>query len=131
MSRLTSISPSSKIEEMRDGQAFPVTFFTGLGRNGTREYRLSRQDRFPIDLTGMDLKVVVKTAPGQAPTELDPNFPLTATITNAGDGRFTVDYAAVDFLVTQTRVLVVLYDDSGANPVVLAQSTTVILKAGV
>ena len=131
MSRLTSVTSSARIEELRDGQAFPVSFFTGVGRNGTRQYRLTKQDRVPIDISGMVLKLVVKTGPDALATELDAGMPLTATIDNAGLGLFSFDFSAVDFVDPQTRVLAILYDDAGAAPVVLSQSTTVIRKAGI
>ncbi len=131
MGSLVSFSPAALVEELRDRQAFPVVFFTGLGRNGSRQYRLADQARQPIDLGGKSLRLVVKTGPDQPDTELDANFPLSGTIDNAAAGLFTMDFAAVDFAVPQPSVLAVLYDAGGANPVVLAQVRTVIRKAGV
>ena len=128
---LSSLSPSVETRELRDQNSFPVTLLTKLGRNGTRSYRLADKAARPIDLTGMDVKVVVKTSPDAADDELDAAMPLTATITSAGQGEFEVDYSAVNFTDPQSRVLFVVYDDSGANPRVLSQSKTLIEKAGV
>ena len=130
MSNLKSVSPSTKLADLRDNQAFPVVFYTKLGRNGLRSFRLTDQAGAPIDLTALVVKLVVKTSPDAVDDELDSNFPLTAAVTSPGNGEFNVDFALVNFLLPQSRVILTLFDTSGSNPVILAQSTTVIRKAG-
>lgn len=128
---IRSDSPSLSVEELRDNQAFPVSLYTNEGRNGVKNWRLVDKSGSPIDLTGMTVKVVVKTSEDAATTELDASFPLTATITGAGLGKFSVDFATINFTDPQSRAIVVVYDDSGSFPVVLAQSHVSIRKAGI
>lgn len=130
MGILQSRTGSLKLTELRDLQSFPVVLYTKLGRNGVKEYRLAKPSGLPEDLTGMTLRLVVKTSEDAADTELDANFPLACTTTSAGNGEFEADFGAVEFTTTQNRVIVTVYDDAGANPVILAQATTAIRKAG-
>lgn len=131
MSRLISVTSSAILEEVRDGQSFPVVFFTAAGRNGVRAYQLTDQARIPVDLTGKTIKLVVKTGPDAANTELSAAMPLTATLTNPAQGLMTFDFTAVTFAAAVGYVIVVLYDATGGITVPLAQMRSSIAKAGV
>ena len=131
MTQLSSVTAATKILDLRDGQSFPVVLYTGLGRNGVRHFRMADGANRPINLSDLELRLVVKTDLDAAITELDPSFPLSCVIECALEGTFLADFSGVDFLTPQARVYLVLYDASGASPLVLAQVKTVIRKAGI
>ena len=114
-----------------DPQGKPVHFFTGLGRNGIRVYRIVNSAGRVVDLTGKTMKVVVKSEEDAANTELDSNFPLSATLVDAPNGKLSVDFTAVNFTAPLSGVFMAFFDTAPTDPEVISQHTTAIVKAGV
>jgi hypothetical protein len=131
VAQVTSDTPAAAVRELRDGRSFLVSFYTGLGRNGTRLFRLADEAGIPIDLTGKTLKAVLKSSPDAVDTELSGLFPLTATVIIAGAGTFSLAMSLVNLQTPLDSALFIIGDYAGAQPVVLAQMKTSILKAGI
>jgi len=107
-------------------------FLTGSGRNGVRSYEIKEPDRNTVfDLTGKDLRLVIKTNESATNTELDASFPLTPSITLATAGTFTVDFSAINFVSFQSKVVFILYDVTGGEIIPISKMESSIQIAGV
>lgn len=79
---------------------------TGLGKNGLLTFTVRNKNGKIRDVSGLDLRFVVKTEAGALDTELDSNFPLTPAIVDGPNGKISVDMATINFADVLDRVVV-------------------------
>lgn len=106
-------------------------FVTGLGQNGLQTFTVRNINGTIRDVTGLDLRFVVKTEAGALDTELDSNFPLTATIVDGPAGKISVDMATVNFTDVLDRVLIVLGEVINSITIPITRDDSFIVKPGI
>ena len=124
MSRLT-ISPL----RTEGNQLFK--FVTGLGQNGLQTFTVRNINGTIRDVTGLDLRFVVKTEASALDTELSANFPLTPTIVDGPAGKISVDMATINFPDVVDRVLVVLGEVIGGITIPITRDDAFIVIPGI
>ena len=124
MSRLT-ISP------LRTEGNELFKFVTGSGQNGLETFTVRQKNGKIKDVTGLDLRFVVKTVASALDTELSVNFPLTPTIVDGPNGKISVDMATIDFTDVLDRVLVVLGEIVGGATVTISRDSAFIVNPGI
>lgn len=106
-------------------------FVTGLGQNGLQTFTVRNKNGKIRDVTGLDLRFVVKTEASASDTELDSDFPLTPTIVDGPKGQISVDMATINFANVLDRVLVVLGEVVSAVVIPISQDDAFIGEAGI
>ena len=124
MSRLT-ISP------LRTEGNELFKFVTGSGQNGLETFTVRQKNGKIKDVTGLDLRFVVKTVASALDTELSANFPLTPTIVDGPNGKISVDMATINFTDVLDRVLVVLGEIVGGATVPISRDSAFIVNPGI
>lgn len=124
MSRLT-ISP------LRTEGNELFKFVTGSGQNGLETFTVRQKNGKIKNVTGLDLRFVVKTVASALDTELSVNFPLTPTIVDGPNGKISVDMATINFTNVLDRVLVVLGEIVGGATVPISRDSAFIVNPGI
>lgn len=124
MSRLT-ISP------LRTEGNELFKFVTGSGQNGLETFTVRQKNGKIKDVTGLDLRFVVKTVASALDTELSASFPLTPTIVDGPNGKISVDMATINFTDVLDRVLVVLGEIVGGATVPISRDSAFIVNPGI
>ena len=104
---------------------------TGLGQNGLLPFTVRNINGKVRDVTGLDLRFVVKTVASALDVELSPNFPLTPTIVDGPNGKIAVDMATIDFLKQIDSVCVILAENVSGILVPISHGGSFIVTAGI